>query len=93
MMRTIHVFYIFSLHTSISISNITLSFIESWAHPIVVVVVEVVVVQVAVVHVPHVVSVVSRTKPINKLKQEAYKPGTYLVLPYIKIHKIVLIPY
>ena len=43
---------------------ITLSFIESWAHPIVVVVVEVVVVQVAVVHVPHVVSVVSRTKPI-----------------------------
>ena len=90
-MRTIHVFYIFSLYTSISISNITLSFIESWAHPIVVVIVKVVVVQVAVltIHVPHVVSVVSRTKPINKLKQEAYKPGTYLVLPYIKIHQIM----
>ena len=65
-MRTIHVFYIFSLHTSISISNVTLSFIESWAHPIVVVIVIVVVVQVAVlaIHVPHVVSVVRRPKPI-----------------------------
>ena len=46
--------------------NVVLSFIESWAGPIVVVIVKVVVVQVAVVavHIPHVVSVVSRTKPI-----------------------------
>jgi len=46
--------------------NVILSFIESWAHPVVVAVAEVVVVQVAVVaiHVPHVVSVVSRPKPI-----------------------------
>lgn len=46
--------------------NVILSFIESWAHPVVVAVAEVVVVQVAVVaiHVPHVVSVVRRPKPI-----------------------------
>ncbi len=46
--------------------NVILSFIESWANPVVVAVVEVVVVQVAIVtiHVPHVVSVVRRPKPI-----------------------------
>jgi hypothetical protein len=46
--------------------NVILSFIETWAHPVVVAVAEVVVVQVAVVaiHVPHVVSVVRRPKPI-----------------------------
>ena len=46
--------------------NVILSFIESWANPVVVAVAEVVVVQVAVVaiHVPHVVSVVCRPKPI-----------------------------
>ena len=46
--------------------NVILSFMESWANPVVVAVVEVVVVQVAVVaiHVPHVVSVVRRPKPI-----------------------------
>ena len=44
--------------------NVILSFMESWAHPVVVAVAEVVVVQVAVVHVPHVVSVVRRPKPI-----------------------------
>jgi hypothetical protein len=49
----------------IDICTITLSFIESWAHPIVVVIVEVVVVQVAVlaIHIPHVVVVVRRPKP------------------------------
>ena len=46
--------------------NVILSFMESWAHPVVVAVAEVVVVQVAVVavHIPHVVSVVRRPKPI-----------------------------
>ena len=46
--------------------NVVLSFIESWADPIVARIVVVVVVQVAVVaiHIPHVVSVVSRAKPI-----------------------------
>ena len=46
--------------------NVILSFIESWANPVVVAVAEVVVVQVAVVavHIPHVVSVVRRPKPI-----------------------------
>ena len=45
--------------------NVVLSFIESWANPIVARIVVVVVVQVAVarIHVPHVVAVISRAKP------------------------------
>ena len=89
-MRTIHVFYIFSLHTSISISNVTLSFIESWAHPIVVVVVEVVVVQVAVVHVPHVVRVVSRTKPNQKLNTCQANLGLTEYYPILKLVKVLI---
>jgi len=66
-MGIILVFYSFPLHTS---SNVALSFIESWASPIVVVIVEVVVVDVAVVaiHIPHVVSVVRRPQPGTNLK-------------------------
>ena len=46
--------------------NVVLSFIESWADPIVARIVVVVVVQVAVVaiHFPHVLNAVSRAKPI-----------------------------
>ena len=62
-MREILVFHIFSSHTPIAKHNITLSFIESWAHPIAVA--GVVVVDVAVVvHIPRVVAVICICKPI-----------------------------
>ena len=47
----------------IDFCTITLSFIESWADPVVVVAIEIVVVQVAVlaVHIPHIVLAVRKT--------------------------------
>ena len=59
--------YLFSISFHYTLlRNVILSFMESWANPVVVAVAEVVVVQVAVVavHIPHVVSVVRRPKPI-----------------------------
>ena len=60
--------------------NVVLSFIESWADPIVARIVVVVVVQVAVVaiHIPHVVSVVSRTKPIFQVTTKTKSNGDLL---------------
>ena len=64
-MGIILVFYSFS-HTHRT-SNVALSFIESWADPISVVIVVVVQVAVVAVHIPHVVSVVRRPQPNQKL--------------------------
>ena len=71
--------------------NVVLSFIESWADPIVARIVVVVVVQVAVVaiHIPHVVSVVSRAKPNQKLNTCQANLGLteyYPILKYIKLY-------
>ena len=68
--------------------NVILSFIESWANPVVVAVAEVVVVQVAVVavHIPHVVSVVRRPKPIIQnhatRSRDLHSIALYFGVPY-----------
>ena len=68
--------------------NVILSFMESWANPVVVAVAEVVVVQVAVVaiHVPHVVSVVCRPKPIMQnhatRSRDLHSIALYFGVPY-----------
>ena len=59
-MRRILVFYSFSIHT---FRNVSLSFIESWAHPISVVIVVVVQVLVLAIQIPHVVVVVLIRRP------------------------------
>ena len=65
--------------------NVVLSFIESWADPIVARIAISVVVQVAVVaiHIPHVVSVVSRAKPIIQARTKTQSSWDLLsITPY-----------
>ena len=81
-MRRILVFYSFSIHT---FRNVSLSFIESWANPISVVIVVVVQVLVLAIHIPHVVVVISRPKPTRL--ENTHR--TYLVFPYIYAFKVV----